>query len=139
MKYYVVIDTNVIISGFMEKHEDSNTVKILRMLFDGDIVPIYSDDTIAEYKEVLNRSVFKFKKSNVGKFINVLKDNGLKLYPKHKDVVLVDKDDIVFYELVMDKTINSNKYLITGNIKHYSKDPIIVTPDEFIDIYESNK
>lgn len=139
MKYYVVIDTNVIISGFMEKHEDSNTVKILRMLFDGDIVPIYSDDTIAEYKEVLNRSVFKFKKSTIGRFINVLKDNGLKLYPKHKDAALVDEDDIVFYELVMDKTINSNKYLITGNIKHYLNNPIIVTPDEFIDIFERNK
>ena len=139
MKYYVVIDTNVIISGFMEKHEDSNTVKILRMLFDGDIVPIYSDDTIAEYKEVLSRSVFKFKKSTIGRFINVLKDNGLKLCPKHKDVALVDEDDIVFYELVMDKTITSNKYLITGNIKHYLKDSIIVTLDEFIEIFESNK
>ena len=50
-----------------------------------------------------------------------------------------DDDDIVFYELVMDKTITSNKYLITGNIKHYIKNPIIVTPDEFIKLVENKK
>ena len=139
MKYYVVIDTNVIVSGLLEKHNDSNTVKILKLLFDGDIVPIYSDETMDEYKEVLNRPFFKLRKSSIGKLINAIKDNGLKLNPKPSDIVLIDNDDIIFYELVMDKTINSNKYLITGNIKHYLKDPIIVTPEEFVEIFEKNR
>lgn len=39
----------------------------------------------------------------------------------------------------IDKTITSNKYLITGSIKDYIKNPIIVTPDEFMQIVKNNK
>ena len=139
MKYYVVIDTNVIVSALMERQENSNTVKVLKLFFVGVIIPLYSEDVINEYKEVLSRAAFKISKSKIGKFINVLKANGVSIEPKEPDVTMRDVDDIVFYELVMDKTINSNKYLITGNIKDYIKNPIIVTPDEFIRIVENNK
>ncbi len=30
MKYYVVIDTNVIVSALLTKHEDASTLKVLK-------------------------------------------------------------------------------------------------------------
>ena len=139
MKYYVVIDTNVIVSALMEKQNDSNTVKVLKLFFAGNIIPLYSDEVLEEYKEVLSRPAFMINKNKIGKFINVLRTNGIYIEPQKLDVEMKDDDDIVFYELVMDKTITSNKYLITGNIKDYIINPIIVTPDEFIKIVENKK
>ena len=139
MKYYVVIDTNVIISGLLEKNNDTNAVKVINLLVMKDIIPLYSESIFQEYKEVLNRKKFGFTKSRIGSFINYIKENGILINPSNIDIELPDSNDIMFYELVMDKTINSNKYLITGNIKHYLKDPIIVTPAEFIEIFEHNK
>ena len=131
MKYYVVIDTNVIVSGLIAK-QDTNVYKVLSLLYSGDIIPLYSKEILDEYKMVLSRDKFNLKKSHIGKFINILKTNGIKVVPQHLDVELPDQDDIIFYELVMDKSIKNNKYLVTGNIKDYVKNPIIMTPDEFI-------
>ena len=133
MKYYVVIDTNVIVSGLIAK-QDTNVYKVLSLLYSGDIIPLYSKEVLDEYKMVLSRAKFNLKKSHIGRFINILKTNGIKVAPRHLDVELPDQDDIIFYELVMDKTIKRNKYLITGNIKDYVKNPIIMTPDEFIEM-----
>lgn len=69
MKYYVIIDTNVIVSALMDKKEESNTVKVLKLFFSGDIIPLYSEEVIDEYKEVLSRPLFKMSKNKVGKFI----------------------------------------------------------------------
>ena len=63
MKYYVVIDTNVIVSALMEKQNDSNTVKVLKLFFAGDIIPLYSDEVVEEYKEVLSRPAFMINKN----------------------------------------------------------------------------
>ena len=133
MKYYVVIDTNVIVSGLIAK-QDTNVYKVLSLLYSGDIIPLYSKEILDEYKMVLSRDKFNLKKSHIGRFINILKTNGIKVTPQHLEVEIPDQDDIKFYELVMDKSIKSNKYLITGNIKHYVKNPIIMTPDEFIKV-----
>ena len=124
MKYYVVIDTNVIISGLLEKHNDTNAVKVINLLVMKDIVPLYSESIFQEYKEVLNRKKFGFTKSRIGSFINNIKENGILINPSNINIELPDSNDVMFYELVMDKTIDSNKYLITGNIKHYLKNPI---------------
>lgn len=133
MKYYVVIDTNVIVSGLIAK-QDTNVYKVLSLLYSGDIIPLYSKEILDEYKMVLSRDKFNLKKSHIGRFINILKTNGIKVTPQHLEVEIPDQDDIKFYELVMDKSIKNNKYLITGNIKHYVKNPIIMTPDEFIKV-----
>ena len=41
MTYYAVIDTNVFISALLSKNSDSATVKVLRAIIDGRIVPLY--------------------------------------------------------------------------------------------------
>lgn len=41
MEYYVVIDTNVLLSALLSKNENAATVKILDAVFDGTIIPLY--------------------------------------------------------------------------------------------------
>lgn len=55
MTYYAVIDTNVLVSAFLSSHETAATVQVVSMLFSVDVIPIFSDDILAEYNEVLHR------------------------------------------------------------------------------------
>ena len=58
MTYYAVIDTNVIVSALISKVSDSPPRQIFRALFTGDIIPLYHNDILAEYEEVLSRKKF---------------------------------------------------------------------------------
>lgn len=44
-----------------------------------------------------------------------------------------DMKDVPFYEVVLEKW-DDDAYLVTGNIKHFPKEPYIVTPRELLDI-----
>ena len=55
MTYYAVIDTNVFISALLSKNSDAATVKVLRAILDGRIVPLNHDEILIEYDEVLHR------------------------------------------------------------------------------------
>lgn len=55
MKYYAVIDTNVLLSALLSKNETSATVKVLDAVFEGWIIPLYHQDILKEYTEVLHR------------------------------------------------------------------------------------
>ena len=43
----------------------------------------------------------------------------------------LDPSDAVFYEVAMSK---EGSYLVTGNIKHFPKRPIVVTPSEMLEM-----
>ena len=57
---YAVIDTNVFVSALFSKNINVATVKVLDAIFQGKIVPLYNDEIIAEYEEVLHRSKFHY-------------------------------------------------------------------------------
>lgn len=61
MQYLVVIDTNVIVSALISKHTDASTVQIFNAMLTGRITPVYNDEILAEYGEVLRRknSIFQ--------------------------------------------------------------------------------
>ena len=50
-------------------------------------------------------------------------------------MILPDMKDLPFYEVVMEKR-DDNAYLVTGNIKHFPKEPFIVTARELLEILE---
>ena len=52
------------------------------------------------------------------------------------DADFSDTEDVVFYEVVMEKRKTDEAWLVTGNIKHFPKEPFIVTPREMLDIIE---
>ncbi|MBO6119024.1 MAG: putative toxin-antitoxin system toxin component, PIN family [Lachnospiraceae bacterium] len=130
----VVIDTNVIVSAFLSSHDDVATVLVLNKLYKNEIRLYYSKEVLAEYKDVLNREKFKFDKREINRFINYVLEKGIVIEPEKINEELIDKKDLPFYEIVMDKSIKESK-LITGNIKHFPVKPFIMTPTEFIKIF----
>lgn len=52
MVCYAVIDTNVFISALLSKNVDASTVCVLRAVIQGEIIPMYHTDILAEYDEV---------------------------------------------------------------------------------------
>ncbi len=73
MTKYVVIDTNVLVSGLLTRNEFSPTLKILKLLADNTITPVYSSEIIKEYREVLLRDKFGFSQNTVDMIINDIK------------------------------------------------------------------
>ena len=55
---YAVIDTNIFVSSFITKNETASTKKVIRSMFNGQIKPLYNDEILEEYSEVLHRSKF---------------------------------------------------------------------------------
>ena len=51
---------------------------------------------------------------------------------------VVDMDDLVFYEVAMEKH-DDDAFLVTGNLKHYPVKDFIVTPAEMLRILFSYK
>lgn len=135
MKYYAVIDTNVFISALLSKRADAATVRVLDAVLDGIIIPLYHEEILTEYEEVLHRSKFHFKDETIQLVINAVKQYGVEVFPQPTGEVLVDMDDLIFYEVAMEKQDN-DAYLVTGNQKHYPSRHFIVTPAEMIEIIE---
>ena len=133
MSVLAVIDTNVVISALLAKKEDSATVQVLEAVFDGIIVPLYHEDILSEYNEVLHRSKFHFKEETIQLVIMAVKQYGIEVFPQATGEILVDMDDLIFYEVAMEKR-EEDAYLVTGNTKHYPNKRFIVTPAEMLDI-----
>ena len=133
---YAVIDTNVFVSALFSKNINAATVKVLDAIFQGEIVPLYNDEIIAEYEDVLRRSKFHFTPSLVDKYLKSICKLGIPSERVKSDEVLPDKDDVVFYEVALSK---EDAYLVTGNTKHFPKTPIVVTPAEMIEILLRDK
>lgn len=132
MKYYAVIDTNVIVSAFLKSNSVPDT--LLDLAFAGVIIPLLNDEIVTEYKEVLSRDKFGFNNEIVSDFINEFSCIGLYIEPERLDIELPDVKDKVFYEIVMEKRKKDDAYLVTGNIKHFPNETFIVTPREMLEI-----
>ena len=130
---YAVIDTNVFISALITKNSEASTVKVLEAVLKGDIVPLYHEDIIAEYDEVLHRAKFKIDDATIQLLLNAVTKYGVEVFPQPTGEILVDMDDLVFYEVAMEKR-DDDAYLVTGNQKHYPIKDFIVTPTEMIEI-----
>lgn len=133
MKYYAVIDTNVLLSALLSKNENSATVKVLDAVFEGTIIPLYHSDILAEYDEVLHREKFHLQENVIRIVLNAIKQYGIPVFPQPTGAVLIDMDDLIFYEVAMEKR-DDDAYLVTGNQKHYPFRDFIVTPAEMIKI-----
>ena len=131
MKVYAVIDTNVIVSSILSSHSDSATVLVRDNILDGKLIPMFNEDILAEYKDVLNRPKFKFPSALVKAVMGAI--TSVRLYMDRTDSgeFFPDPKDAVFYEVAISK---EDSYLVTGNTKHFPKSPIVVTPAEMLEI-----
>lgn len=132
---YAVIDTNVLVAALLTKNKDAATLKVFDAVADGLITPLYHKDILEEYAEVLGRPKFHLGKEKVGTLLDMIVKYGVEVYPKPTGEILVDMDDLIFYEVVMEKR-DDHSYLVTGNQKHYPIKDFIVTPAELIRILQ---
>lgn len=136
MKYYAVIDTNVLVSAMLKW--DSIPGNIMEFVFGGTIIPVVNDDIINEYKTVLSRPKFRLTQVIIDDVINSIKSCAVYVDEETMDVDLPDPKDRVFYEVVMTERKEEDAYLVTGNIKHFPTKPFIVTPRQMMDIILSS-
>ena len=97
----------------------------------GKIIPVYSDEIIDEYIEVLQRKKFDIPKYLIKWAIDRILMNGIRGEKVRSVEHFPDPNDIVFYEVALSK---DDAYLVTGNKKHFPDKPIVVTPAEMVDI-----
>ena len=130
---YAVIDTNALVSALLSNHTDAATVQLLARLINGEIVPVYSDEIMREYREVLGRKKFRFEQDMINYILLTVERYGVMIEPSATGVILPDMKDLPFYEVVMEKR-EEGAYLVTGNLKHFPTQPFIVTAREMLNI-----
>ena len=137
MRYYAVLDTNVLVSAMLKTGSVPGLVAAEAM--NGDIIPVLNDGILAEYEDVLRRPKFKFEERAVQVFLDELKRRAVFIDAGPFDEVIPDPKDIVFYAVLMEKRKEEDAYLVTGNLKHYPIRTYIVTPREMLDILQEGK
>ena len=121
----VVLDTNVLVSSLWSA--DGVPSKIVHLIPDGAIVPCYSDEIVYEYKTVLARPAFNFTPEQVNDLLCRYIKYGKFVSPTPSKIPLYDETDRIFYDAAQE----GDALLITGNIRHYPKEPFIMPPMYF--------
>ena len=131
---YAVIDTNVFVAALLSRHSNSATVLVVDTLMNHDICPLYNQEIINEYNDVLHREKFHFPSESIDAIISTVQKYGISSERIASSEYFPDPKDVVFYEVALSK---DDAYLVTGNKKHFPKKPIVVTPTEMMKILES--
>lgn len=132
---YAVIDTNVLVSAHISKQPHSATVKVVSFMLIGLLKPVYNEEILAEYTEVLHREKFHLSDTGIKNLLDYIRRFGV-----HSDRIpytdnMPDEKDRPFYEvsLSMDGT-----YLVTGNLKHFPTTPKVISPADMVALIEQD-
>ena len=131
---YAVIDTNVFVSALITHNSNASTARVLENLLLHRIIPLYNDDIIKEYDEVLHRAKFKLSEEQISTVIEHVKENGIDSSRFPYAGEMPDEDDRVFYEVCLSK---EDSFLVTGNLKHFPKEPQVITAAEMMEILDN--
>lgn len=126
---YAVIDTNIFVSALITHNSNASTARVLESLFLHRIIPLYNDDIIKEYDEVLHRAKFKLSDDQICTVIELIDSSR---FPYAGE--MPDEDDRVFYEVCLSK---EDSFLVTGNLKHFPKEPQVITAAEMMEILDN--
>ena len=138
MKYYVIIDTSVLVSAMLARQPDSATVLLIEKMLVGNLTPVYSKKILQEYCQVLSRPKFKFPQDKISVMLFAIQKYGVCFEPTPTGVILPDMKDLPFYEVVLE-TQENHTYLVTGNLKHFPSVPFIVTARQMLDIINNDR
>ena len=133
MKYFAVIDTNVIVSALL-KH-NSIPGKVIDYVTTDVITLLGNTEILDEYEDVLTRSKFNFSEDEVHNYLCLLREK-MKLIDSQKcEEFFIDLADAKFYEVAIAYE-EDQSHLVTGNKKHFPEKPFIVSPREMVEIIE---
>ena len=137
MRYFATIDTNVLVSALL--NAESIPGKVVQEALAGNIIPLYNDEILREYNEVLRRIKFRFKREIIELTVDAIIKRGFSVDAGPIEDVLPDPKDVVFYAVTLEQKKQDDAYLVTGNIKHFPKVNFVVTPREMLDIIENER
>lgn len=127
MNNIVIIDTNVLVSGLLSPY--GNPAIIVRMIVSKTIHVVLDSRVFREYQVFLSRPKFQFPPRDIQALLSFLKTDGLWILPSPVLVNLPDPADLPFIELAY----HTHAPVITGNVKHFPDDIIVMTPAEYLD------
>lgn len=130
---YAVIDTNVFVSSFLTRHDNAATLRVVRAMGSGLFIPLFNDDILAEYGEVLSREKFGIAPVVVEALIDKIREIGQFADPVPSGREFADEEDRVFYEVVLSHA-EDNAKLVTGNPRHFPNDSLVVSASQFCEI-----
>ena len=130
---YAVIDTNVFVSALITKNPESPTRLVYYFIDSGKIVPLYNDEIIAEYKEVLSRPKFKLSKEIIASLLSLVVEKGISSDRFAYSEAMQDETDRVFYEVSLSV---EDSFLVTGNLKHFPVTPHVITPHQVVELLQ---
>lgn len=130
---YAVIDTNVIVSALLTHNPYTATAKVLDYMAYSRIIPVYNEDILNEYKEVLHRTKFHFPENKIQSVLNLITKFGLHSERIAYNGLMPDEKDRPFYEVSLSV---DDSFLVTGNLKHFPVTPKVVSPAEIISMLE---
>ena len=136
MKYYVVIDTNVLVSAALKP--ESNPGLIFKLVDENIIVPLINEEIINEYRQVLSREKFQFNNELIDSVLETITRNAIRIDNEHIMIDLPDEKDRVFYEVVMESNKFRESRLVTSNLKHFPLETYILSPKELCEIILNN-
>jgi uncharacterized protein len=127
----VVLDTNVIVSGFLKPR--SKPARILRLVLQGEVTIVCNEAILAEYTEVLARPKFELNRDKVEKIVQLIRSQGIHSPALAQPLNLPDPHDEPFLEAAF---ATGADVLVTGNIKHFPEKACkglkVVSPAEFL-------
>jgi putative PIN family toxin of toxin-antitoxin system len=127
-----VLDTNVVVSGFLSPAGPPG--RIVEWLRNGDVQAVLDDRIMAEYDEVLKRPQFGLPVSEVNLVLAAIRAQAfwIEAAAAHTVRGLPDPDDAPFLECALEAGVP----LVTGNLRHFPKsavkDVIVITPAQFV-------
>lgn len=133
----LVLDTNVLVSGNLSRLGPPG--RIVDLLNDGALVPLFDSRVLAEYETVLRRPRFGFTDAVVTAILENVRLSGVPTMTRGlPGVLLPDPTDLPFLEVA---TAGAADYLVTGNTSHYaptrgSHSVAVVSPRQYVDLLD---
>lgn len=121
----IVLDTNVIIFALLSP--SGKPAQIFKRVLKGDFKICTDERILTEYHDVLTRPKFNFNIDSVNAIMRFLRTFSLIVSAPALNVAFNDISDKKFFEVA--KFCNAD--LITGNLKHFPKDPCIKSVNDF--------
>ena len=112
---YAVIDTNIFVSALITHNSNASTARVLESL-------------------TLHRAKFKLSDDQISTVIELVKQYGIDSSRFPYDGEMLDEDNRVFYDVCLSK---EDSFLVTDNLKHFPKEPQVITAAEMMEILDN--
>ena len=127
----IVLDTNILVSALWSRN--GTPARILSLVLSGACAVCFDHRILEEYRTVLSRPKFRFTQSDVDDLLKEIEQSGISVLPNLIAEDFADESDRKFLEVAR----FCNAFLITGNMKRFPPDPLVLSAADFLSRYGS--